>query len=158
MHRAYYGALGLTGSHDDALELSQEAFARAFRARAGIDPDRPFYTWYYQILRRLCFNRGRDTNARQARLKEQSSWLIAEAEDRGTKNPEKQLQLEQLQERTRSAIEDLPDKEREIITLRELQDMSYQDIAGLLGIPVGTVMSRLYTARKRLATQLADLL
>jgi RNA polymerase sigma-70 factor (ECF subfamily) len=56
MQRAYFGALGLVGSHDDALDLSQEAFARAYRARESIDPNRPFYAWVYQIVRRLCFN------------------------------------------------------------------------------------------------------
>ncbi len=158
MQRAYYGALGLTGSHDDALELSQEAFARAFRARATIDPERPFYTWYYQILRRLCFNLSRDAKVRRERLAEQSPWLIADAENRQPHNPDMQLQQEQLATRSRAAIEGLPDAEREIIVLRELQDMSYQEIAALLDIPIGTVMSRLYTARKRLATTLADLL
>jgi RNA polymerase sigma-70 factor (ECF subfamily) len=158
MQRAYYGALGLTGSHDDALELSQEAFARAFRARASIDPERSFYTWYYQILRRLCFNLGRDGKIRREKLQAQSSWLVAEAESRQPQNPDMQLQAEQLSARSRSAIEALPDAEREIIVLREFQDMSYQDIATLLDIPIGTVMSRLYTARKRLATTLADLL
>ena len=57
MRRAYYGALGLVGSPDDAMDLSQEAFARAFRFRDKLDPDRPFYAWLYQILRRLCFSR-----------------------------------------------------------------------------------------------------
>ncbi|MDZ4730114.1 MAG: sigma-70 family RNA polymerase sigma factor [Xanthomonadales bacterium] len=158
MQRAYYGALGLTGSHDDALELSQEAFARAFRARATIDPELPFYTWYYQILQRLCFNLGRDGKTRREKLAEQNSWLVAEAESRQPHNPETQLQQEQLAACSRAAIESLGNTEREIIVLRELQDMSYQDIATLLDIPIGTVMSRLYTARKRLATQLADLL
>lgn len=46
----------LVGNHDDALDLSQETFARAFRARARIDPERPFFPWLYHIIRRLCFN------------------------------------------------------------------------------------------------------
>ena len=50
MQRAYYTALGLVGTHDDALDLSQEAFARAFRARGTIDPERPFFPWLYQII------------------------------------------------------------------------------------------------------------
>ena len=60
MRRAYYSALSLVGTREDALDLSQEAFARAYRARRTIDPDRPFYAWLYQILRRLCFNFLRD--------------------------------------------------------------------------------------------------
>lgn len=158
MKRAYYGALGLTGSHDDALELSQEAFARAFRARASIDPERPFYTWYYQILRRLCFNLGRDETSRRKSLQQQSSWLVSEEQQRQEHSPDAVLLQQQTQDRCRLAIEALPDAEREIIVLRELQDLSYQEIAGLLDIPVGTVMSRLYSARKRLASSLTELL
>lgn len=157
MKRAYYGALGLTGSHEDALELSQEAFARAFRARESIDPDRPFYTWYYQILRRLCFNLGRDESGRRQKLQAQGSWLVSEEEQRQEGGPEAALLRSQLQQRARLAIESLPANEREIIVLRELQDNSYQEIAELLDIPVGTVMSRLYSARKRLAAALAEL-
>ncbi len=56
MRRAYRVALGLVGSREDALDLSQEAYARAFRARRTLDPEQPFYPWYHQILRRLCFN------------------------------------------------------------------------------------------------------
>ncbi len=68
--RAYYAALGLVGSHEDALDLSQEAFARAFRARKTLDPERPFYAWLYQIIRRLCFNFHRDRKTRRRYMEE----------------------------------------------------------------------------------------
>ena len=73
MRQAYFSAIGLVGSREDALDLSQEAFARAFHARKTIDPDRPFYAWYYTILRRLCFNWLRDRRARRAAL-DASGW------------------------------------------------------------------------------------
>jgi RNA polymerase sigma-70 factor (ECF subfamily) len=157
MQRAYFGALGLVGSHDDALDLSQEAFARAFKARSRIDPQRPFYTWYYQILRRLCFNLMRDGKTRKTRLDEAGPWLLLQAENRGPQQPELQMETEQMQQETRRAIEDLPGTEREMIVLREMQGLSYKEISELLEIPTGTVMSRLYKARKRLATQLVSL-
>ncbi len=157
MQRAYYGALGLVGSHADALDLSQEAFVRAFRARATLDPERPFYTWYYQILRRLCFNQGRDQRNRQRLHIEAESWLVSEAYSRGAFPPEQQSETDELYQRIRRAIEALPDTEREIIVMRELEELSYREIAELLEIPQGTVMSRLYTARKRLATELLEL-
>lgn len=56
MRRAYVHAVAIVGSREDALDLSQEAFARPYRARHTLDPERPFYAWFYQILRRLCFN------------------------------------------------------------------------------------------------------
>ena len=156
VQRAYYGALGLVGSHEDALDLSQEAFVRAYNARDSIDSDRPFYTWYYQILRRLCFNLGRDKNTRRNLLDEANSWLVAQAEKRGPQQPHEHNELVELQQQTRSAIESLPDAEREIIVMRELQEMKYKEISETLGIPIGTVMSRLYAARKKLAIVLVD--
>jgi RNA polymerase sigma-70 factor (ECF subfamily) len=157
MQRAYYGALGLVGSHEDALDLSQEAFVRAYRARATIDAERPFYTWYYQILRRLCFNLGRDRRTRRERLDEASSWLVLEAERRAGHGPEDQSAASEVQARARDAIEQMGETEREVIVLRELQGLSYREISELLEIPIGTVMSRLYSARKNLAKDLVDM-
>ncbi len=77
MRRAYYAALGLVGSHDDALDLSQEAFSRAFRARMSLDPNRSFYTWLYTILRRLCFNFLRDRKAQSQKLAGAGGWRKA---------------------------------------------------------------------------------
>jgi len=156
MRRAYYGALGLVGSHDDALDLSQEAFARAFQARGDIDPERPFYTWYYQILRRLCFNLGRDSRARAEKLEQQGDWLVAEVEQRADQSPEQSVEDAARQAAVRAAVDALPAAEREIIVMREFQEMKYDEIAELLDIPKGTVMSRLYNARKRLAAALVE--
>ncbi len=158
MRRAYYGALGLVGNHEDALDLSQEAFARAYRARARIDPELPFYTWLYQILRRLCFNFVRDRRSRRDKLHQASSWLADEAGTRvGETDPQRAVETTELRERVRAAIEQLPDREREVLVLKEFEGLRYREIAVLLGIPDGTVMSRLYTARKRLAAAMEEL-
>lgn len=155
MRRAYFAALGLVGSHDDALDLSQEAFARAYRARRTLDPERPFYPWLYQILRRLCFNFTRDRGRRRARLAEATPWLAESEGSRAARNdPARQAELAELRTRFESAIAQLPDGEREVLVLREFQDLRYKEIAELLDIPVGTVMSRLYSARKALARSL----
>jgi len=152
MRRAYYVALGLTGSHEDALDLSQEAFARAFRARHRLDPTGSFYAWLYQILRRLCFNFNRDRRSRRTKLSEARPWLLARASAEAAEHgPEATVAREETIHRVRAAIEELPDREREILVLREFEGLSYRDIAELLGIPIGTVMSRLYTARRHLA-------
>ena len=82
MRRAYFAALGLTGSHEDALDLSQEAFARALRASRRLDPERPFYPWLYGILRRLCLNQLRDGRARAEKMEVAGSWLVDDARDR----------------------------------------------------------------------------
>jgi RNA polymerase sigma-70 factor, ECF subfamily len=154
MRRAYYSALSLVGSREDALDLSQEAFARAYRARRTIDPDRPFYAWLYQILRRLCFNFLRDRRARARRLDGAATWLADEAADRAAPGPDASYARAEARRRVAAAIEQLPDREREVLALREFEGLSYREIAALVGIPIGTVMSRLYAARQHLAAAL----
>lgn len=157
MRRAYYAALGLVGSHEDALDLSQEAFARAYRARRTIDPELPFYAWLYQILRRLCFNFVRDRRARRERLSGAAAWLAEQAAERaGWADPERSLARGEAGRRVQAAIERLADRDREILVLREFEGLRYKAIAELVGIPLGTVMSRLYAARRRLASALEE--
>ena len=157
MRRAYFAALGLVGSPEDARDLSQEAFVRAFRARQRINPDLPFYAWLYQILRRLCFNFVRDRRVRRNRLDEAWDWLTEEASQRSSvDNPERAVQRAEARRRVQAAIERLNDRDREVLVLKEFEGLRYREIAALLEIPIGTVMSRLYTARRRLADVLED--
>ena len=154
MQRAYYTALGLVGNHDDALDLSQEAFARAFRARARIDPERPFFPWLYQIIRRLCFNHTRDQRSRRLKLEKAGSWLTDTTMGRRPPSPDQAVMHAELREQVGAAIERLPERERETLVLREFEELRYREIAELLGIPIGTVMSRLYRARRSLAREI----
>jgi RNA polymerase sigma-70 factor (ECF subfamily) len=157
MRRAYFTALGIVGSHDDAMDLSQDAFARAFRARRSLDPDRPFYPWFYQILRRLCFNHLRNQKTRRARLEEAAGWLADRAGARAAEAaPDRMAERAELRARLEAAIAALPPHEREVIVMREFEGLRYREIADLLGIPIGTVMSRLYAARKALAATLGE--
>jgi RNA polymerase sigma-70 factor (ECF subfamily) len=150
MRRAYFAALSLVGSREDALDLSQEAFARAYRARRSIDPERPFYAWLYQILRRLCFNFLRDRRTRQRTLDAAATWLADDAAGRAAPDPATALEQQEARRAVALAIEALPAREREVIALKEFEGLSYKEIAALVGIPIGTVMSRLYSARQRL--------
>lgn len=156
MRRAYYSALALVGTREDALDLSQEAFARAFRARRTIDPDRPFYAWLYQILRRLCFNFLRDRRARAMKLDAAAAWLADEAAGRAQPGPEEAYARVDARRRVAAAIEQLPEREREVLALKEFEGLTYREIAELVDIPIGTVMSRLYAARQRLAAALEE--
>ncbi|MBI4263094.1 MAG: sigma-70 family RNA polymerase sigma factor [Acidobacteria bacterium] len=152
--RASLQALGIVRSREDALDLSQEAFVRAFRARHTLDPDRPFYAWLYQILRRLCFNFLRDAKA-QGRLIEPQGpdWLVAIAHGTGA-DPLQEAERAEARRRLAAAIDALPAHEREVLVLKEFEELKYREIADQVGIPIGTVMSRLYSARKRLADAL----
>ncbi len=158
MRRAYFAALGFVGSPEDAMDLSQDAFARAYRARKRINPDMPFYTWFYQILRRLCFNFIRDRKLHRTKLRDQKSWIVDDAAFRAReRNPQRNIEREQTRLRVRQAIGTLPDREREVLVLKEFESLKYREIAEVIGIPIGTVMSRLYSARRNLASAIEEM-
>lgn len=157
MRRAQRVAAGLVGNAEDGFDLSQDAFVRAFRARHTLDPERPFYPWYYQILRRLCFNFLRDRGRLAERAEKATPWLVEASEKRADLGrPDRAAVNRELRRRLASAIEALPDHERETFVLKEFDGLRYKDIAEAQEIPLGTVMSRLYSARRRLATMLDE--
>ncbi|MDZ7288962.1 MAG: sigma-70 family RNA polymerase sigma factor [candidate division KSB1 bacterium] len=154
--RAYYTALGLVGSHEDALDLSQEAFVRAYRSLGKFQPSRgSFFTWYYKILRNRCFNFLRD-RVRQPR----SFSVIGESKPQLLEIPDENCDPTVIAERNEikdavwRAISSLNEHEREIIILRDFQGLSYKEIAETLDCPIGTVMSRLFNARRQLREKL----
>jgi RNA polymerase sigma-70 factor (ECF subfamily) len=153
MKRAYFTALGLSGSHEGALDLSQEAFVRAYRSISKLDAERKFFTCYYQILRNLCLNYLRDRGRHARPFSEigetQLNGLIDESQDATT-----QIEQGEMREALWKAIDTLKPQEREIIILKDFQEMSYKEIAESLACPIGTVMSRLYSARRALKTKL----
>ncbi|MEZ4655190.1 MAG: sigma-70 family RNA polymerase sigma factor [Candidatus Eisenbacteria bacterium] len=149
MRRAAAFALGWAGNHEDALDLSQEAFARAFRAIRRFDPDRPFYPWFHRILRNLCINHiGRARHSREVALDDEMPLAGSEP------SPSERAERAELRRTVRAAIRRLQPQDREILILREFQDQSYAEIADVLQIPKGTVMSRLHNARRRLRLEL----
>ncbi len=139
------------------MDLSQEAFVRAFRARHTIDPDRPFYAWLYQIIRRLCFNHTRDRRTRRRGIEAAGAWLVDQATARtASMNPERALESAEARQRVAEALESLSDRDREVLVLKEFEGLRYREIAEVIGVPIGTVMSRLYSARRRLAAALEE--
>lgn len=152
MRRAAAFALGWVGNHEDALDLSQEAFARAFRALLRFDLDRPFYPWFHRILRNLCVNHiSRARHSRELQLDDEIP--VASSGP----SPEEGAERSELQRQVWEAIGRLGEQDREILILREFQEQSYAEIAEILQIPKGTVMSRLHHARRRLKTELEAL-
>jgi RNA polymerase sigma-70 factor, ECF subfamily len=152
MKRAYFTALGLTGSHDTAMEISQEAFVRAFRSFEKYDEERNFFTWYYRILKNLWLNYERD------RKRKKEIRFIELKKNIPSENMEEKYDKRENEERLEKAIMQLDHESREIIVLREFECMDYKEIAVLLNIPQGTVMSRLFYARKKLAVIMRSLI
>ena len=150
MKDAYFIALGLVGNREDALDLSQEAFIRAYRNIKRFNPQRDFFPWFYQILRNLCFNHLRNTRQqRQRSLEQLGGEQITAGVDDGFV-PDVVAERNEIKDRVWKAIGKLDDKHREVIILRHFQNLSYEQIAKNIFCSKGTVMSRLYYARNNL--------
>lgn len=149
--RAFISALALVRHREDALDISQEAFVKAFRAIRRFDPERPFFPWFYRILRNLCFDWIRKRRRRP------KTGIEGEFADPRS-GPEALAKRDETRQRIWEAVQRLGEKDREILHLRHFQHLSYREIAAALTIPQGTVMSRLFSARKRLKTELEDLI
>lgn len=147
---AYVFALQLTGGSETAHDVAQDSVLRFFQHIDRFDADRPLEPWLYQIVR----NRVRDLSRRN-RLRHHESldvWLEGgriEAAD-PTADPAGEAERRELRQQVWRAMSELTQAHREIIVLRDYHDLSYREIAEVLSIPQGTVMSRLHAARKSL--------
>lgn len=138
MQKAYYIALGFVHNHQDALDLSQECFIKAYRKLKKYDLNRPFFPWFYQILKNLCI----DHYKKKRRLNEVP---LEDVKIIGRKQEDREMK-----ESLWKGIAELPIEQREVIILRYFRQLSYKEIAEVTGKPVGTVMSSLYYAKKKL--------
>ena len=160
--RAFHVARSFVGSREDALDLSQEALLKIYRARDSYRDGEPFLPWFHRILRNTCFSFLR----KQGRLRkrslntvgddqEESEWEI---EDTDVPAPHDQLEGEERAQLFWKAFRTLRERDREILALRHFDELAYQEIAETLDIPIGTVMSRLFHARRRLRDGVGPLL
>lgn len=152
--RLFRAALLFLGSREDAEDATQKTLVRALESRHRFRGDAEVYTWLYRIL----LNLVKDLWKHRARSR---SWLVAPGEEalravrEDRPNAEQVLGASQRDQAVRRSLGSLDPGAREIIVLRHYQEMSYEDIASVLAIPVGTVRSRLSAARERLRERLA---
>ncbi|MFP4376120.1 MAG: RNA polymerase sigma factor [Spirochaetales bacterium] len=144
--RVHSVALRIVRNYDDAGDIAQETFLRAFRKFNSFDTSRPLFPWLYQIATNLSINHIKRVRRREGELPE---FDVLETRDDG---PEDVLLQEDEVERVRNAVQLLPESSRMVIELNHFDECSYAEIAEILSIPIGTVMSRLYHARKKLRT------
>lgn len=154
----YNLALRMTGSAEDALDMSQEAFIKAYNSLASFRGDSKFSVWLYRIVSNVCldFLRARSRGAAVS--------LTAEKPDGGDAEevqipdlsalPEEELERKTTREAVRRGILALPAEARQILLLREINGLSYGEIAAVLDLDEGTVKSRIFRARKRLCAYL----
>ncbi len=145
----------------ETLDVTQEAFIKAYRALPNFRGESAFYTWLY----RIAINTAKNFLVAQGRRPPSFDLDADTAEqmDVGVRlqentTPENNLLQEEIAETVRQAIEELPDDLRTAITLRELEGLSYEDIARAMTCPVGTVRSRIFRARAAIDAKLAPLL
>ncbi|MCW8885945.1 MAG: RNA polymerase sigma factor RpoE [Motiliproteus sp.] len=147
--------VGLVGryvyDHHEALDVTQEAFIKAYRALPKFRGDSAFYTWLYRIAINTAKNhlvaKGRrppdvDVDVDDAQYHPGSHGL------KEIENPENQLYTAELENAVHQVLRQLPEDLRMALTLREFEGMSYEDIAQVMGCPVGTVRSRIFRARE----------
>lgn len=152
-------AYRLTGNRGDAEDLAQEAFIRAYRAMATFDPVRPLAPWLKRITTNACLNwlemqkvRPQTTAADLTPPDAEEDALTQFADPQAS--PEQQLTGAEQSAQIRQALLELPFRYRAVIELRHYQDLSYEEIAAALDVPVSTVKSDLFRARKRLEAEL----
>ncbi|MBK7645502.1 MAG: RNA polymerase sigma factor [Planctomycetes bacterium] len=154
--KAYALAHSLVGSRDDAMELCQETFFKIYRARESFRDGEPFLPWFHRILRNTCYSflreRGRASERSISALPpgadpDEGDWQIRDDE---APAPSEGLEQDERALLFQKALSRLSAHDREILVLRHYQELSYKQIASTLAIPEGTVMSRLFHARRRL--------
>jgi RNA polymerase sigma-70 factor (ECF subfamily) len=150
MNAAYNLARWLTRNDADAQDVVQEACLRAFRYYAGFAGENP-KAWLLTILRNTCFSwLAKNRPADLAPLDEALSDSVALADEGGPQTPEREFLAADDRGRLDRLIAGLPAEFREVIVLREQEEMSYREISEITAVPVGTVMSRLARGRARL--------
>jgi RNA polymerase sigma-70 factor, ECF subfamily len=156
--RVFAIALGLVRDEQDAREIAQEAFLRVHKGLAQFHGGSSFFTWLYRIVTNLSIDLMRKPSRREAELHfalevddGESALLLASDAD-----PYDVVRRGQISERIQLALEQLPPYHRGVILMREVEGMSYEEMAEAMQVSKGTIMSRLFHARKKLQRALAD--
>lgn len=161
--RVYATIYHMTANHEDAADLTQETFIKAYNALPGFKGDCGFFTWLYRIAvnRTLNFLKQRRNRTSHLSLNdidfnaEHDPDLVALTSE---KTPRRDLNLTELQERLNNALLKLSESHRMVVVLHDIQGMPHEEIARIMDCNTGTVRSRLFYARQQLQGLLADYL
>ena len=156
-HKVFLVVLGVLNHQEDALEVAQETFLRAYKKIKGFRGGSAFYTWLYRIAVNLSIDFQRRQKRSPMEFRETLDDVIDEREESG-RDPFCSLQSKEIGKKLVAAIDDLTPDHRAVIVMRAVQGLSYKDISRILGCSEGTVMSRLHYARKKLQEKLGPFL
>ena len=164
--RAFAVAMGVVKNEDDALDAVQNAFVKVHKNIHKFQGSSSFYTWLYRIVMNVSIDHVRRTSRRKS-LDFDERVLHEESEVAGDgalvprvtdANPGKTALRRELGSAIQAALAELPEHHRAVIVLREIEGMSYEEMAEALEVPKGTIMSRLFHARKKMQVALAPYL
>jgi RNA polymerase sigma-70 factor (ECF subfamily) len=160
--RVYQLALGMMKDPDDAMDISQETFVRVHRYLPSFKGDSSFFTWTYRIAMNLCLDaQRRKGRAERIDAEEGDEAEIEAAMDppsAALAGPQRAALNAELKEKLDEALQSLSGNHRAILLLREVEGLSYEELAKVLGIRKGTVMSRLFHARLKMQKKLREYL
>jgi RNA polymerase sigma-70 factor (ECF subfamily) len=160
--RAYAVALGMLHDADEARDICQEAFLKVYRNLAGFEGDAQFFTWLYRIVMNLCIDHLRKRRGEKQEFDETQDSADAGDESgiaprRLGFDPARALQDKELRQHLHQALEQLSPTHRAVLLMREVEGLSYQEMADVMECSIGTIMSRLFHARKKMQAALVEL-
>jgi RNA polymerase sigma-70 factor (ECF subfamily) len=163
--RAYSLAYGVVRNPDDALDVVQDAFIKAHRYLDKFEGSSSFYTWLYRIVMNLAIDHIR--KSRRSRAVDFSDTTVKEDDGRVGEddllprilggNPGRALQDKEIRARIEQALSELSENHRAVLVMREMEGLSYEEMAQVMSCSKGTIMSRLFHARRNMQKRLLDL-
>ena len=143
----------LVSSADVVDDLAQEVFIRAYRSLGDFKGESSFYTWLYKIALNLCRNHYR-TKGRRPAAEALDDNAVGASFESGEVSPEEAVFRREFWDALRGALDALPPEQREAVVLCDLEGMSYEEMAEMTGVPIGTVRSRIFRGRRALQGRL----
>ena len=144
----------MVGAADVVEDLAQEVFIRAYRSIGEFKGDSSLYTWLYKIALNLCRNHYR-TKGRRPQTEELDEADGSDSFEAAGRTPEQEVFRREFWEQLRGALDELPPEQREAVVFCDLEGMSYEEMAEVMGVPIGTVRSRIFRGRRALQGRLA---
>jgi RNA polymerase sigma-70 factor (ECF subfamily) len=152
--KVYRIAYGVVRQREDALDIVQEVFIKLFRSIKNFKGKSHFYTYLYRMTMNTAIDHTRKTKRQPClSMDEDGGFQLA---DEAEKRPDRILAHKELEERLKAAMEKLPPDQKAALIFREVEGLSYQEMAEAMGCSIGTVMSRLHYGRKKIQELLKD--